>query len=220
MVQKNGKMPQFLDALFGKGSERDIGRSSAACDQVMESLLYTPPPVQETPLHSKRGGGAREPSLGVCSLGSVEEPSRGGVSCTRVGGRLLLSGQNTPPPRGWVGVGMGGWVGPKFQYFGPPGTLPPRGRGGAGALFLGFGLWRPLRPVNFSHIFHIFFIQRQTCEPFVAHYCQTSLVAELVMALDFRFKDPGSTPDRGKFLLVGPSSELQPMGASKSSACM
>ena len=38
-----------------------------------------------------------------------------------------------PPPRGgdfgilggWVGVEMGGWVSPKFQHFGPPGTPPP-----------------------------------------------------------------------------------------------
>ena len=64
-------------------------------------------------------------------------------------GRLLLSGQNTPPSPGgrggWVGVEMGGWVSPKIQHFGPPGTPPPPG--GAGALFLGFGLCRALRPV-------------------------------------------------------------------------
>ena len=43
-----------------------------------------------------------------------------------------------PHLRGGGGIGMGGWVGPKFQHFGPPGTpLPPPG--GAGALLGGFG---------------------------------------------------------------------------------
>ena len=42
-----------------------------------------------------------------------------------------------PPGGGRVGIGMGGWVGPKFQHFGPPGTPPPRG-GGCGRAFGGF----------------------------------------------------------------------------------
>ena len=45
-------------------------------------------------------------------------------------GRPLLSGQPPPPWVGvWVGVEMGGGVGPKFQHFGPPGPPPPRGAG-------------------------------------------------------------------------------------------
>ena len=51
--------------------------------------------------------------------------------------RLLLSGQNTPPPPGGVGgclgTEMGGWVGPKFQHFGPPAPPPPPPRGGGGS---------------------------------------------------------------------------------------
>ena len=74
--------------------------------------------------------------------------------------RLLLSGQNTPPPPGggWVGTGMGGWVGPKFQHFGPPGTPPPPGGGGAGALLGGFGFVQGSEiGLNFSLFFSITF---------------------------------------------------------------
>ena len=64
---------------------------------------------------------------------------------------LLLSGQNTPPPLGgvggWVGVEMGGWVGPKFQHFGPPGTPPPPGGGVRVRFFWDVGLCKALRPV-------------------------------------------------------------------------
>ena len=95
---------------------------------------------------------------------------------------------------------MGGWVGPKFQHFGPPGTPPPRG---VGALFLGFGFDQGYETcLDFSHIFHFFFILRQTCEPLVAHNCQNWLVAELVVALDSGFKVLGSNPSGGKILLV------------------
>ena len=61
--------------------------------------------------------------------------------------RLLLSGQNTPPPSR---MGMGGWVGPKFQHFGPPGT-----GGGGGALFGGFGFVQGSEiGLNFSLFLH------------------------------------------------------------------
>ena len=53
-----------------------------------------------------------------------------------------------------MGVEMGAWVSRKFQHFGPPGTPPPRG---AGALLLGFGLCRALRPVCIFHTFFTFF---------------------------------------------------------------
>ena len=65
---------------------------------------------------------------------------------------------------------MGGWVGPKFQHFGPPCTPPPRG--GAGALFGGFGFVQGSETgLNFS----LFFIICQTCEPFVAQICVSNL---------------------------------------------
>ena len=85
--------------------------------------------------------------------------------------------------------------------------------------------------LNFSHIFHIFFILCQTCEPFVAQCCRNWLLAELVVMPDSGFNVLGSKPSGGNFLLVSfallfhrmawhPSSELQPMGASQSSACL
>ena len=92
---------------------------------------------------------------------------------------------------GWVGAEMGGRVGPKFQHFGHQAPPPPRG---VGALFLGFGFEQGSETcLNFSHIFHFFFILRQTSEPFVAHNCQNWLVAELVVALDSGFKVLGSS---------------------------
>ena len=76
----------------------------------------------------------------LCPNSSAPKPlPKGRGTGLLVGTRLLLSGQNTPPPGGWVGIGMGGWVGPKFQHFGPPGSPPPPPPGGAGALFGGFG---------------------------------------------------------------------------------
>ena len=58
-----------------------------------------------------------------------------------------------PPGGGWVGIGMGGWVGPKFQHFGPPGNPPPP-PGGAGALFGGFGF---VQGSEIGLIFSLFF---------------------------------------------------------------
>ena len=46
-----------------------------------------------------------------------------------------------------------------------------------------------------------FWATRQTCEPFVAQYCQNWLVAELVVVLDSGFKVLGSNRSSG-FLLV------------------
>ena len=58
-----------------------------------------------------------------------------------------------PGGGGWVGIGMGGWVGPKFQDFGPPGTPPPPG--GAGALLGGFGFVQGSEiGLNFSLFFN------------------------------------------------------------------
>ena len=63
------------------------------------------------------------PSAGYCLVGKIPHPPGGG---------------------GWVGIGMGGWVGPKFQHFGPPGTPPPPR--GCGCAFWGvLGLCRALR---------------------------------------------------------------------------
>ena len=60
-----------------------------------------------------------------------------------------------PPPGG--GIGMGGWVGPKFQHFGPPAPPPPP-PGGAGALFGGFGFVQGSEiSLNFSLFFFITF---------------------------------------------------------------
>ena len=47
--------------------------------------------------------------------------------------RPLLSGQTTGG--GGLGTEVGGWVGPKFRHFGPPGT--PGGPGGDGCAFWG-----------------------------------------------------------------------------------
>ena len=87
-----------------------------------------------------------------------------------------------------------------FQHFGPPGTPPPRG---AGALFLGFGLCRALRPVCIFHTFFTFFFTLcQSSEPFVAHCHQNWLLVELVVVFDCDFKVQSSNPSGGKFLLV------------------
>ena len=48
--------------------------------------------------------------------------------------------------------------------------------------------------LNFSHIFHIFFILCQTCEPFVVQCCWNWLLAELVVMLDSGFQVLGSNP--------------------------
>ena len=56
--------------------------------------------------------------------------------------------------------------------------------------------------LNFSHIFHIFFILCQTCEPFVAKNCQNWLLAELVVVFYPGFQNMGSNPIGGKLLLV------------------
>ena len=93
---------------------------------------------------------------------------------------------------------MGG-LAPNFSILGhqPP---PPPGGGGAGALFLGFGFVQGSETcLNFSHIFHIFFILCQTCEPFVAIDFQNWLVAELFVVLDSGINIPGSNPRGGKF---------------------
>ena len=88
---------------------------------------------------------------------------------------------------------MVGWVSPKFQHFGPPGTPPPPG---CGCAF--FGIWVMQGSetcLNFSHIFHIFFILCQTCEPFVAKGGQNWLLAELVVVLHSGSKVLGSNPN-------------------------
>ena len=81
-------------------------------------------------------------------------------------------------------------------------TRHPPLRGG-GALFLEFGFVQGSETcLNFSHIFHIFFILRQTSEPFVAQCCQNWLVAEFVVALNSGCNLLGSNPSGGKFFLV------------------
>ena len=53
-----------------------------------------------------------------------------------------------------MGIGMGGWVGPKFQHFGPPAQNAETG-GGAGALFGGFWFVQGSEiGLNFSLFFH------------------------------------------------------------------
>ena len=56
--------------------------------------------------------------------------------------------------------------------------------------------------LNFSHIVHTFFMLCQTCEPFVAQYCQNWMLAELVVVLGSVFKVLVSNPSGGKLLLV------------------
>ena len=103
-----------------------------------------------------------------------------------------LVGKIPPPPLGWVLRWVGGMA-PNFSILGHQATPPPPG--GAGALFLVFGFVQGSEMcLNFSYIFHIFFILRQTCEPFVAHHCQTWLVAELVVAFDSNFRDLDFNP--------------------------
>ena len=111
------------------------------------------------------------------------------TSCICVGASwpgYCLVGKIPPPPPGG-GVEMGGWVSPKIQHFGPPGHPPPPQ--GCGCAF--FGIWVVQGSetcLNFSSIFHIFFILCQTCEPFVAHCCRNQLLAELVVMLNSAFK--------------------------------
>ena len=58
---------------------------------------------------------------GACAtwepFGTLQRETVPSVPC-----RLLLSAQNTPPPQRCLGTEMGGWVGPQFQHFGPPGA--------------------------------------------------------------------------------------------------
>ena len=111
-------------------------------------------------------------------------------------------GEIPPPPGGgWVGVEMGGWVSPKFQHFGPPGTPPPPP--GCGCAFFGIWVVQGFETcLHISHIFTFFFILRQSSEPFVAHYQQNWLLVELVVVLDTNFTVLGSNPSGGKLLLV------------------
>ena len=116
---------------------------------------------------------------------------------------------------------MGG-LAPKFSILGHPAPPPPQG---CGCAFFGIWVVQGFETcVNFSSIFHIFFILCQTYEPFVAHCCRNWLSAELVVVLDAAFKVLGSNPS-GNFVLVifallFQRFSLQPMGASQSSVCM
>ena len=98
-----------------------------------------------------------------------------------------------PPPPG------GGWVGglaPNFSILGHQAPPPPQG-----VQVRFFWVWVVQGSetcLNFSHIFHIFFILCQTIEPFVANDRQNWLLAELDVVRDSDFKILGSNPSGGK----------------------
>ena len=144
MMSQGSKTPGSLplcpaSALSGGGCTHKYAHARACTDTLTGALTHT---------HTRVRAHAQSGHLQCALPGGCESCQQRALNVTV---RLLLSGQNSPPPGGWVGIGMGGWVGPKFQHFGPPGTPPPWG---AGALFGGFGFLQGSEiGLNFSPFF-------------------------------------------------------------------